>query len=274
MHLRFWLFYHFSIMKQTLLFAGLAALLSFSSIDAEAQGTTRFGDLAVYDLDLKPAGLETYTPSDIPLAKILDKFYAALGKTALEKVHDRTTEADVEITFNEQQMPGKLTSIEATPNKKYERLTLTFGTMQNWVDGRQVWQQQGPQAAELKGDDLKRELADAEFTPELHLGDAHHTLTLLGIATMKSGEDAYVFTLEKPHTSAEKWYIGKQKGLLIQREIASPAGMTTMNFADYRSVDGVMVPYSITLTGAQEMTITVTSVKQNTNPPPATFEKN
>lgn len=233
----------------------------------------RFGDVAVYDVDLKPASQMAYAPSDLTLDKVLDKFYAALGKPALEKVNDRTTEADVEITFNGQSMPGKLTSVEAVPNKKYEKLSLTFGTMQNWVDGEHVWQQQGPKSAELTGDDLKRELADAEFSPELKLGDANHKLGLLGSTTLKSGEDAYVLSLEKPNTNPEKWYISKKSGLLVQREVASPAGMTVMSFGDYRPVDGVMVPYSIALTGAQDLQLTVTSVKQNTHPDPAMFQK-
>jgi zinc protease len=233
----------------------------------------RFGDVAVYDVDLKPASQMAYKPADLPLSKILDKFYSALGKQALEKVQDRTTEADVEISFNGQSMPGKLTSVEAMPNKKYERLSLTFGVMENWVDGIHVWQKQGPKAAELAGDDLKRELADAEFSPELRLGDASHKIGLLGQTTLKNGEEAYVLSLEKPNTNPEKWYISTKSGLLVQREISQQGAMTTMNFGDYRPVDGVMVPYSVALTGAQDLTLTVTSVKQNTHPDPAVFEK-
>ncbi|MEO6938814.1 MAG: pitrilysin family protein [Candidatus Kapaibacterium sp.] len=240
----------------------------------------RFGDVKVYDVNLNlegsapaTASAPALTPSKATLAEVLTKFYGVLGKKALEKVTDRTTEADVQINAQGQQIAGKLVSIEAAPNKKYETLTLPFGVMHNWVDGEHVWMQQGAQSQELKGDDLQHELTDAEFLPELHLQTAGHSVRLIGEMPSKLGEPCYVLEVTRPDASIEKWFISKKTGLLMERDQNSSAGPTELAFSDYKAVDGIMLPYKIAVTGNQELTMTVTKYKHNTHPKADVFKK-
>jgi predicted Zn-dependent peptidase len=233
----------------------------------------RFGAVRVYNTDLEPEGTLHMTTADLPLDEVLDKYYAALSKSALEKIHDRTTVADVTITMTGNEMPGTLLTVEAAPNKKYERLTLTYGVMENWVDGKHVWMQQGPQSKELRGPALQEQLAEAEWAPELHLKDKSKKVMLVGMQKLKSGEETYVIQVEKPVGGIEKWYISKNTWLLVRKDQAVEGGTVVSEYSDFRKVNGVMIPYKTVQSGAQDITISLTDVQDNTHPDPKNFVK-
>ena len=72
--------------------------------------------------------------------------------------------------------------------------------------------------------------------------------------------------LEAPRGgNPKRWYFDSESGLLIRTEERRPNGEVTRweDYADYRLVDGVKVPFTIRLREEVLITIKMTDVKQN-----------
>ncbi|NNF58537.1 MAG: hypothetical protein HKN04_09865 [Rhodothermaceae bacterium] len=128
--------------------------------------------------------------------------------------------------------PGYLhqTQATATPNGTMD-VTVIQTPEGGWADtpmGRQDF----PEGSRPPITTPKAELTllnDAEASLTLDLGTYEET-------------PAYVVTVRRDTSDARRWY-DRESLLLIAAETATPDGMTLSTMADYRDVDGLLVPF-------------------------------
>lgn len=214
-------------------------LFSFSSCDRKGENTTETPDSA-----------DTSPSADTIIEKIVAQHLEALGgHEANRKQTTRRLEGSVAIMGG---TPGKITVTRKAPNLKHSMTeTPGSGTTTEGYDGKVAWQKTPGQAArEFSGEELKGKARDARFYGSIELITAGN-LTYEKQETYK-GKAYHVLKPEDPSLGGdttlyidEKTYLmGVMKfpvpGILGSTEIAVEMG-------DYRAVDGIQIPFSITV---------------------------
>jgi zinc protease len=223
----------------------------------------RFGKVNVYDLDLNPIKFNTeiVKPSAMSLDQVLELMYKGLNKPALEKITSRETIGERGINFTGDMKKGAMTTLEVSPNKKYERLEFGSFFLESRNDGHQIlhYYPGGNGVADTAND--KYELAGTEFNDALHLKDPNNSVKLLGTGDTPAGE-AYVLDVVKNGIDHEKWYVNKETGYIVRKSFLSGDELTT-DYSDFRMVDGIPYPFHEDSHGSAEMIVQVTSIKHN-----------
>jgi hypothetical protein len=223
----------------------------------------RFGKVNVYDLDLNPIKFNTeiVKPSAMSLDQVLELMYKGLNKPALEKITSRETIGERGINFTGDMKKGAMTTLEVSPNKKYERLEFGSFFLESRNDGHQIlhYYPGGNGVADTAND--KYELAGTEFNDALHLKDPNNNVKLLGTGDTPAGE-AYVLDVVKNGIDHEKWYVSKETGYIVRKSFMSGDELTT-DYSDFRMVDGIPYPFHEDSHGSAEMIVQVTSIKHN-----------
>ncbi len=224
----------------------------------------RFGKVNVYDLDLQPVKFleEKLAPSAMTLDQVLQLMYKGLNKPALEKITSRQTEGERNLSLTGDSHKASLITIEAAPNKKYEKMD--FGApmvMESRNDGHHIYQYY-PGGNGVVNPDEKFELARTIFNDALHLQDQGNTVKLLGVGNTPAGE-AYVLDVTKGNIEHEKWYISKENGYIVRKSFLSGDEPLTSDYSDFRPVDGIPYPFHEETHGAADMSLQVSSIKHN-----------
>jgi photosynthetic reaction center cytochrome c subunit len=227
----------------------------------------------------KPAGTPALEPAPVALAaetaarprnlptvqRVLDRYIDALGgAAAIERITSRT-ETGVS------DLQGRPVSIEVftqSPNKWAMVLQLPNGSSVSVFDGQNGWfavprepvrnMHPGDLDAAKKNSDLHFALHVQQMFPDLQLEypeslHGHESDVLLGV---RDGQPA------------AKFYFEEDSGLLVRvvRYADSPLGLnpSQTDYGDYREVDGVQVPFQVTLTSHQGIvTVRFNDIKQN-----------
>jgi zinc protease len=259
--------------------ATFAVVGDASAISAKLQ---TFGSVQQVDTDMQPVKPSQDLPVDIDAEALITKHIAATGGAdKLAAIRDRTTEGDVELAFGPQKLDGSMQQIDKAPNKTWQKMVFmmqgqTFETEQ-WCNGTTVVSIEPMQEAKtLEGDELAKALEDAQFNELLRWKELGYSATVT--AKRKMGDATlYILEMKKQH-GVDVFLINAGTYLLQAKQTTqtSPQGeqMLQTTFADYRPVDGVMLPHSMTLdAGQMRMAITVTSYKQNTGVDDGVFLK-
>ena len=232
----------------------------------------RFGKVQVYNSDLVPEGAETaakYDASDLTLDQVLGKFYSAVGKDAMEKTTDRVQEGTVAIAFNGTSYAGNVKVIEAAPRLKLEHVEIPGVVNQDKVvNGTSVWVKSNGKVQDLPPEMAKKELAGAGYNDEMNFTGPGVKTTLLG---KKDGD--YILEVDRAAAGTSKLTISSKNWLVSEKSEQGEQGETISKMSDYSATDGVMYPHKIEQSGAQDFTVTITSIKHNTHPDAKMFEK-
>ncbi|MFL6277690.1 MAG: S41 family peptidase [Blastocatellia bacterium] len=204
--------------------------------------------------------------------QILDRYVQALGgKEALQRLSRRVIKG----TFSsaELQADGTFEIYAKAPNKQLTILQApSFGTFRQGFNGTTAWEQQprDDEAEDMPGFQ-KRE---ADFYLPIKFHELFPKLTLVGKQKVGTRQ---AYALEAPRAgNPKRWYFDTESGLLMRSESRMPDGQITESedFDDYRTVDGVKLPFSIRRREDQGVTLQlkVTEVKHDVPIDDAKFE--
>ncbi len=118
---------------------------------------------------------------------------------------------------------------------------------------------------------------DADLQFPLHIEERFPELHVEYPEKIK-GREAYVLFASRDGQPAAKYYFDEQSALLIRvvRYAKSPLGLipSQVDYADYRDVDGVQVPFRVTKSDPEDTTpIQFEEIRQNVAIDQAVFSK-
>ena len=220
----------------------------------------------------EPHGMESAAKSaetkssDAPTAEhLLDKYVqAAGGEAAIDKVHSRVMKGTID--FSGMSLPIDIYAKD--PLKRISFTHMAEGENVTAFDGREGWLgMSGHPLREMHGSDLDGAGIDADLHLATHFKQIFSETRTE--ATEKIGDhEAYVVAGQREGKPPIRLYFDKESGLLVRLvrfgETALGWLPTQINYADYRDVDGVKVPYRWTLSRPNgRFTIQVNELKQN-----------
>jgi len=207
--------------------------------------------------------------------QLLDKYLKAVGgAAAADKVTSRVMKGT--ITFGDRNVPIDIFSKD--PDKRISFTHTPDGESVTAFDGHDGWLGvPGRPVREMHGPDIDGAAMDADLHFAAHLKGMFSEVQVRG--TEKIGDhDAYFVVGRRGDKTPLRLYFDAQSGLLLRliRYGETPFGRmpTQIDYADYREVGGVKIPYRWTLARpGGRFTIQLTEVKQNIPVDDAKFAK-
>ena len=205
-------------------------------------------------------------PANLPSAdQLLEKYVQAVGgATAIEKLSSRYEKGTMNLF-------GREISVEIfdkSPDKRISITHLPDGDSLTAFDGRAGWLSAPHRPVrEMPASEAEGARVDADLQMPLHLKQAFGDLR--PAKPEKIGDhETYQLAGERTGRPTGRLYFDQQSGLLVRmiRYSDSPLGLNPLriDYADYRLVDGVQVPFQWTVgRPAGQFTIQASSVEQN-----------
>lgn len=209
---------------------------------------------------------EEQLPPDLPPPdQLVEKYVQALGgASAIQKILTRVEKGTAD--FGGHEISADV--FDKAPAQRATVMHLPVGDNVTAFDGKQGWTvAPGGPVLEMPASDLEGAKMDADLQFPIHLKQAFGELRA-GRPNKIGDRETYqliALTNDQPRL---RLYFDKQSGLLVRavRYSDSPLGFNPVriDYADYRVVDGVQVPYRWTVSRpAGQFTIQATEVKQN-----------
>ena len=207
--------------------------------------------------------------------ELIDKYVKAVGgAAAIDKVTSRVMKGT--ITFGDREVPIEI--FAKHPEKRVSFTHTPDGDSVTAFDGHEGWLGvAGHPVREMHGPDLDGAAMDADLHFGEHLKSMFSEVEVRGAE--KVGEhQAYFVVGRRGEKTPVRLYFDEQTGLLLRlvRFGETPLGRlpTQIDYADYREVGGVKIPFRWTLARpGGRFTIQVSDVKQNVPVDDARFEK-
>jgi photosynthetic reaction center cytochrome c subunit len=199
-------------------------------------------------------------PAPLPTAdEVFDKYIQALG--GKDKIDKMTTlilkGSNTQINGPNPPQTTRGEIYRKAPNKLMMVMITPGGTFMQAYNGTIAWRGSNDRTQEIRGQDLLGAKRDAGFFRNIPLKDQYSTLKVVGRDQI-GDKEVYVvegvFNDTAPEKSLfgiqqEKLFFDTKTGLLIRRylEYSTPLGKLPemTDFEDYRSVEGVMLPFTI-----------------------------
>ena len=216
-------------------------------------------------------------PANLPtVSQLLENYVRALGgSAAIEKIATRVEKGST--TFHGQ--PQTVEIFTQAPDKQSivrhmsgtESIVTTFDGQSGWS----IAPNRPPR--EMHAADIVAARMDADLQFPLHIQEDFPELRL-EYPEKINDQDAYSLVAIREGQPPVKLYFDEQSGLLIRmiRYAESPLGRnpTQIDYADYRDVDGVQVPFRVTTSQpGNTNAIQFEAVQQNVPIDPAIFAK-
>lgn len=216
-------------------------------------------------------------PANLPtVSQLLENYVRALGgSAAIEKIATRVEKGST--TFHGQ--PQTVEIFTQAPDKQSivrhvsgtESIVTTFDGQSGWS----IAPNRPPR--EMHAADIVAARMDADLQFPLHIQEDFPELRL-EYPEKINDQDAYSLVAIREGQPPVKLYFDEQSGLLIRmvRYAETPLGRnpTQIDYADYRGVDGVQVPFRVsTSQPGTAATIQFEAVQQNVPIDPAIFAK-
>jgi photosynthetic reaction center cytochrome c subunit len=216
-------------------------------------------------------------PANLPtVTQLFDNYIRALGgSTAIEKITTRVEKGT--ITFHGQ--PQNVEIFTQAPDKQSivrhlsgtESIVTTFDGQSGWS----IAPNRSPR--EMHDADIAAARMDADLQFPLHIQQLYPELRL-EYPEKINDRDAYLLLAIREGQPPIRLYFDEQSGLLVRmvRYAETPLGRnpTQIDYADYRDVDGVQVPFSVTTSvPGNASSIQFKTVQQNAAIDPAQFSK-
>lgn len=186
-----------------------------------------------------------------PVDQILDRYVQAVGgKAAIEKLKTRVWKGSF-VDWDGTTLP--LEVYQAAPNKFASIITQqNRGAAFQLFDGTQGWARdfRGQQRA-VNGAELALLKRNSELQIEIRLKELYPSLKVAGKEKVNHRE-AFVVEATSAEGRSEKYFFDAQTGLLLRRYVELPmalgANPEQTDYEDYKDVEGLKVPFTITMT--------------------------
>lgn len=225
------------------------------------------GKVQLYDIYANPKKDESETPVNITGQEVIEKYIAAIG--GADKVNAVTS---LDQTYSMELMGMSITTnIVQTNGKFYMNMTAPGMTLMKQVfDGQKalVEQMGAPPTTLDAEEDLKDIRRQATLFNERNYIKEGYTLEVKGIEDV-NGSPAYKLSVVSPAGDKSTEYYDKATFLKVKEVTVTEAGgqtaTTTNEYTDYKEVNGIKVPHTITITGAMPVPMVMkgTSIKVN-----------
>jgi photosynthetic reaction center cytochrome c subunit len=205
-------------------------------------------------------------PANLPTAsRLLGHYIDAIGgAAAIKRIASRVEKGSV--TFRGQ--TARMEIYTQAPNKQTVVRHYPEGDSVTVFDGQNAWfSTLGRPAGELHGADLDAAKLEADLQFPLHI--QHYYPELRVEYPEKIGErESYLLVCIREGQPAAKLYFDTQSGMLVRllryKESALGLDPQQTDYSDYRDVDGVQLPFRITISEpASSSTIQIDGVQEN-----------
>ncbi len=238
------------------------------------------------DEEAKPAAEEEKKGGEakatLPSAEqLLDKYLAAIGGAdALQKITSRVQKGTL-TAFGSQHFPVDVYS--KAPDKRVSVMHLKGGDSVTAFDGKQGWLSVPGRVHTMSAAENAAARIDADLYFPAHLKTVYEKFSV-DVGEKIDGHDTYMVVGRTEGQPPLRLFLDKESGLLLRlvRYAETPLGRnpTQIDYADYRDVNGLKVPFRWTLARpGNRFTIQVEQLQQNVpvddakfappSPPPA-----
>jgi len=232
------------------------------------------GKVQIYDIYANPRKDESETPIEITASDLIDKYIMALGgRSKLDAV------TSLDQTYSMELMGMSITSHVVQAGGKFHMSMAAPGMnlMKQVYDGEKGEMEQMGQKMPIEGSDLASFKEQATLFPERFYNEAGYNTEIKGIEDV-NGKQAYKLLVTRPSGSKSIEYYDKETFLKIkevQTDEAQGQTMTTTNeYGDYKTIDGISIPHTVTISGQMPtpMVMKVVTVKVNNDVDPLLFK--
>ena len=232
------------------------------------------GMIQLYDIYANPRKDESGAAVDITANELVENYLTALGgrqKLDAVKTLDQTYTMEMmgmSITNRVVQDAGKFYMKMAAPG---------MDIMTQKFDGEKGIAEQMGQQMPMEGEDLVSMKEQAIMFPERQYNMEGYSTEVKGIEDV-NGKACYKLVVTKPSGAKSTEYYDKESHLKVkevQTTIAQGQTATsTFEYADYKVIDGISVPHTVTISGQmpQPIVMKATDIKINSAVDPALFK--
>jgi len=213
-------------------------------------------------------------PPAPPLDDVVGKYIAAIGgQAAIDKLQSRVMSG----TLTNRTGQNIAFTIEEKGSKYRETQQFQPTPVTRGYDGAAGWQQSGTIVMDVNGFLLQQTLRTADLRMAADLKTRYSNLAA-GRPARLDGKDVNLLTGSPAAGVTERLYFDATSGLLVRRTIATRTPLGTLNeqvdYADYRDVAGVKMPFEIKRTNWNTLdTLKIVDVKPNAQVDDARFQK-
>jgi len=198
------------------------------------------------------------------------------GRPAFEKLHSRVTTGTYEVV--NQGIKGSMTAYELAPNKQYAVMDLPgVGKVESGTDGEVYWELTaitGPRL--LEGDEKAISARQSTFNALLFWRKLYQKAECVGVEEV-DGRPCYKLVFTPKEGGPEIIYIDQKTYLPVRQELTLKGPMGNIpivaSLADYKKVDGVLLPHKTTqvIAGVQTVVSLAEKIEHNVEIPADRF---
>jgi serine/threonine protein kinase len=195
---------------------------------------------------------------------ILARYVQALGgEQAMKAITSRVATGTFEVASAG--VSGTAEIYTKAPDKSVVIISVPgLLTSRRGFNGSTGWEEQADGSVKrLTGGELSKIRRESDFYHELNLRDGFTSMTLAGQEKV-DGKDAFIIVGTLADGSENKFCFDRQTGLLLRSDEPGQNGTSQTFYSDYRTVDGVKIPFSLRNVDAQTVaTIRLKEVRNN-----------
>lgn len=234
----------------------LAKLAAFDKEDGKVQ---------LYDIYANPRKELTASVTDMTSSDLVEKYLTSLG--GREKLNSVTT---IDQTYSMDLMGMSITArVVQDKGKFYMSMTAPgMNLMKQIYDGEKGVLEQMGQRQMLEGSDLESIKEQSALFPERNYNKAGYTLEMKGLDDV-NGKPAYKLAVTKPSGVKSVEFYDKETFLKLKEvqtaEVQGQTMTTTYEYGDYKTVYGITIPHTLTISGVMPtpMVMKAETVKVN-----------
>lgn len=200
----------------------------------------------------------------VTVKTVIESYLTAIGgRKAIAEVKDVSTKMNAKL----QGMEINISTFQKTPNKYAMAIKMGPMVVQKEVYDGVKGMQSSPQGkSELTGDGLEQMKLQATLFVEMHYEKMGYKLVLDGTENI-NGKDCYKLNVTSPKGQKITEYYDRETGLKCRSVLTSktengPVSQIS-DITDYKEVNGVKFPASITVSGAMSMKLAAESIEVN-----------
>lgn len=233
------------------------------------------GKIQLYDIYANPRKDDSGAPVDVTAKEVVDMYIEAIGgkdKLASVKSIDQTYSLEMmgmELSSRTVQSDGMFFMNMTAPG---------MNIMSQRFDGEKgMVEQMGQAPMPIEGDDLASMKEQSMLFPERNYGSAGYTAEVTGMEEVND-KACYKLNVVKPSGTKVTEYYDKATHLKVKEIQVSEAGgevaTTSFDYDDYKVVDGISIPHTITMSGPMPTPIVMkaTAIKVNGEVDPSLFK--
>lgn len=232
------------------------------------------GKIQLYDIYANPRKDESSSAVDITATDLVEKYLTALGgRQKLDAVKS------LDQTYTMDMMGTSITSRVVQDAGKFSMIMTTQGmtVMKQVYDGEKGVIEQMGQQAPIEGSDLESMKEQSVLFVERNYNTEGYTTEVKGTEDV-NGKACYKLLVTKPSGTKSTEYYEQSTNLKIKEiQTAISQGqtsVTTFEYADYKVVDGINIPHTVTLSGPMPTPIVMkaATIKVNAEVDPSLFK--